>query len=210
MERFGIYKILFGLAVVLFLIFNSSLVIDSIVAGMFIFSTIGLLFRREVSVDNLEDEILYPEVHHYDKSRNNPYTYSLVAVAVFLSLIFYILQVFTELRVGLISLLLWPIMILSTIYVSNKMSKNLSSYLLINYINKEFSGEEEVVVLLANKIINEKNLTNKEIDEIIKDNTDWKKSKRSKFIERFLEYNELLLNKEYSLSDEIEEINKNK
>jgi ABC-type multidrug transport system fused ATPase/permease subunit len=207
MERLSIYKFLYVVSLVLFLFFSSYRPIDSVIALLFIGGTIALIFRREESTDDSEVLVEYPDIHYYNKKRYNPYTYSLAFAAIIVALVFYLLQYSTEMRVGLITLLLWPVIIIVAQIVSHRINKSLDEYLLIDYIRGELPEDNDLIELIVKKLGREKDT--EKIDVIIKSETDWPKNIRDKFLERYIEYSEYLENAEKNpvISDEIDELN---
>ncbi len=209
MERFGIYKLLYGISVILYILFLNFGFIDSIITGLFIVGTIYLIFTREESPDEEEDEIYIPEVHFYATERYNPYTYSMTIIAVIIAMVFYILQFLTDIRIGLIALALWPILIIAGIFIQKRVNQNLELFQIVNFISLVLPEDEDTMKLIIRKIEKEGFVEASEIDELLQENTDWPNNIRKRFINRYLEYSDFLAKPETDrlVSGEIEELN---
>ncbi len=139
--RFKLYFAGFLFTVVLysaFALFSTSEFIESIVAGIFILSTILFIFTKEEKVES-EGILQNPKVHYYQNSRINYYGYFMVVGASLCALTFYVASTRFELPIGLVSLFFWLVMISLSIIVSNYFNKIYLKTLLVDYILM-FSG----------------------------------------------------------------------
>ena len=207
MERLGIYKILFFTLLFFYLFFQTGFV-DSLVTFTFILATIFLIFTREVTIEKNQEQVEYPEVHYYSSTRYNPYTYIMVLATIFSALLFSLLQVLTNLRIGIISFIAWFIILLTGELIKRKINKSLDQYLIADYIQKTIPEDLKIIRFATDKIYNLED--DKKIEEVLKNITDWPSSIRKKFIKRYLEYKKYLqdTNKQELVSGEIEELNK--
>lgn len=215
MNRLTVYTIVFVVASVLYAVLFKFVLIDSILMISFVISTLAFIFTTEKQpefVELLEE----PKVHFYRKSRLNIYGYMMILSGVITAFGFYIASTNSSIRIGLLSLVLWLVLIIAaklmTIYVSKIMlkdavydfvvmkveslnnfhkSKVLSEGLDL-FIQKRNRKKSDLINLLKNS----KNFSEEEVDVI------------TKLTLLYLKENEDP--KDEVVSDEIKELNKSK
>lgn len=209
MERFPIYKNIFFGSLVVFILFSWGGFIDSIILILFIGSTFYLLFRRESKSEDYQDQIDYKEVHYYQTLRHNVYSYTAVITVILSSFLFYLLQLTTHARLGIISLIVWLVIVIIIRQIDKKVNENLFIRLIADYIEKELHEDKDRLMLFVRELVEKDIFDPENVESFLNEKTDWPTDIRRRFIERYVEYVKFLENitPDDVLSEEIEEVN---
>lgn len=123
MDRTRNYEIGFIVSAILFLIFNNNGIIDAIIFIAFVLSSLALIYSLDV-LPTSKESLKVPEIHYYYKSRMNVYGYSMAGMMVVLSMLFALLSMFLNLRLGLTVVILWLLAVIGS-RVIIKFTRNL-------------------------------------------------------------------------------------
>lgn len=207
MISFSLYKNLFGVGLIVYLLLSSTSFADTILTALFFSSTIAFIFSRAAKPEKVED-IKVPEVHLYNSERLNMLSYYIAGSGVFSALIFYIFSSYTTIPQGFISIFLWIDMIIFTTLLKKRFEpENLGEYALVNYIYIKFDKQvdNETIKKVVRKTLliedDEKLIEYLNKEELIPED------KRGRFKKYLLEYLLLLQNQPNQImSEEIEEV----
>jgi hypothetical protein len=207
MYRYVNYIIAFLFSVVIFLLFRSSRIVDSLIMALFILCTIMFVFTAEEKPK--DDKVMkIPQVHYYQKERQNIYGYLMICGAASTAFMFYIAST-RNIRMGFLSLCLWLFLIIlasfASVYANKRFHKDAIEDYLINNINYNFSDinfDSLIDALFKTRSLQyedlKKALNKFKIEDSIKEQV----------IEKYIYYvsSNLAIEDELT-SDEIEEIN---
>jgi hypothetical protein len=133
MQRFSLFTIEFIICTLIFILFNSLLLIDTALFIVFIISAFFYVF----SIEELprSDLMENPQVHYYKKSRVNYYGNSMFGLLIFLSIIYYLISSrLPTLRLGIVVIILWLIMLILTYLITRFTQQSLFVDIVTDYI----------------------------------------------------------------------------
>src|SRR5690606_26903429 len=133
MARILYFTISFLISTVLFVLFNSSRVIDTIIFLIFIISALILVFSRE-ELPKAKELLEIPEVHSYQKSRVNIYGYLMAGLLILVAILYSVLTVYLNLRTGIASLILWLLMIIASYVITKTTSEKTEIDKVIDFV----------------------------------------------------------------------------
>lgn len=159
MARILYFTISFLISTVLFVLFNSSRVIDTIIFLIFIISALILVFSRE-ELPKAKELLEIPEVHSYQKSRVNIYGYLMAGLLILVAILYSVLTVYLNLRTGIASLILWLLMIIASYVITKTTSEKTEIDKVIDFVKlktddlnleKELQIEKLVRYIFSNR-----------------------------------------------------------
>lgn len=204
------YKNIFIAAIIVQIILFWTGVSHTIVTTMFFLATFALVFSREEKPEHSED-LNIPQVHYYHKARINTYGYAMVGLLIGVSFLFYLLSTITSIRIGLISLVLWLIMILGAREIDKMLSDGLGKEAISDFIFTQLKGQLDIQIieivitmLWSEQLYVDQDKLKIELDKVLEIPDELKPA----FIFAYLEYMPLILdNPDELISDEIKAIN---
>lgn len=168
MNRVVNYASAFVICLILFIAFNYSRLIDSLVFVVFILSSLYLLFSKD-KLPKTKKALEIPEIHNYFKIRTSNYSYVLAALFIIDSIIYSLTTVFLNLRSGYSALILWLISIIALYFITKKFSVK-SEDSAVDFTSMQLKIDENKIHELIN-YINSQNVkhdsTQKNINKII-------------------------------------------
>lgn len=163
MNRIYLYSTAFAITLAIFILSGASESLDGLVFLSFLVSSVLFVFaKEELPKAKLMKSL---EVRQYHERRINIYGYAMSAILMGCSLLFAILSIYLKLRSGIVSLIIWIILILSFYYgtkiIGDKVYyDNLLNYM-TSYINLTKSDLLIVIKFIESKFA--EGLSDKEI-----------------------------------------------
>jgi hypothetical protein len=177
------------------------------VIASFLFSTFFLIFRREAKVEDSEI-IELPEIHYYQSTRYNHYTYTMTIAAIIAALIFYILQTATDVPGGVVAIGVWFVMAMVGEVVNHRLQKTYAIRLTTDYISKFLPEENDLIEIYVAMLLRNEIFKEKEVRDYLDKTSNWPKHIKDIFSEAYSEYLDYRESEDEIVSDEIEEINR--
>ena len=130
-RRFKIYTICYAVSVVIFILNIFGPISQSFIFLAFALSSFFLVFTLEAMPTGDFDK---PQIHFYEKSRLNSYTYAMMILFVLTALFYYILSGIFIINSGLVIIVLWPICIFASIQIYMRTAPNIPFELINDYL----------------------------------------------------------------------------
>lgn len=137
MNRLDYYTITFFISLLIFAFQSTLGIVDTIIFVIFVISSLTLIFSRDTlpKESSLLDD---KDIHKYYYSRNNLYSYLMVALFVVISIAYSTLSVFYNIRSGIVILILWFVAIILT-YLITKFTQDFNrSKSFIDFLRRTF------------------------------------------------------------------------
>src|SRR5260221_920830 len=145
MDKFKLFLIEYICVLIVFLIFNSFTILDSVIFVIFIISAIFYVFAFQELPSSKVPET--PSVQYYRESKINTYGYVMAVILIATSLLFFVLNIVLGLRTGISTIVVWPITLLLIHFFSDKSQKDLLEKIISNFITKNLDSSEHIDTL---------------------------------------------------------------
>ncbi|MFS8130425.1 MAG: hypothetical protein ACMG57_00450 [Candidatus Dojkabacteria bacterium] len=154
-KRFRIYIICYVVSLLIFVINIFGALSQSFIFVAFALSSFFLVFTIEALPTGGFDK---PQIHFYEKSRLNSYTYWMLILFVGTALSYYILNGIFRINGGLVIIVLWPICILISQYIFRKTAPNIPLEMINDYLRSELKitptyEENKLILELIRKLL---------------------------------------------------------
>lgn len=133
-NRFKIYAICYVVSVLIFIINIFGTLSQSFLFVAFALSSFFLVFTFETLPTEDLDK---PQIHFYQKSRLNSYTYWMIVLFVITALSYYILNGIFHINAGLVIIFLWPVCIYFAQYIFKKTAPNIPFEMINDYLRTD-------------------------------------------------------------------------
>jgi len=133
-RRFRIYTISYIVSVIIFVINIFGSLSQSFLFLAFAISSFFLVFTLETLPTEDLDK---PQIHFYEKSRFNSYTYWMMVLFIGAALFYYILTGVFKMNAGLAIIILWPVCIVIANFIYQRTASNIPFELINDYLRTD-------------------------------------------------------------------------